>query len=482
MDMSSTRESLCDRSATDLTQLIATKEISPRELLVDCEARIEAVNPAVNAVVAQDPRAAAAAEAAEAAVLRGDDLGPLHGLPLGIKDLSETEGLATTFGSPLYAKYVPKADDALVARLRAAGGLIAAKTNTPEFGAGANTTNKVYGVTGNPFDPAKTPAGSSGGSAVALATSMLPLCSGSDLGGSLRTPAAYCGVVGLRPTPGLVPDASGQRIFSPLSVEGPMGRSVADLRLLLSAMAGEDPRCPLSRPGGADDLHRVSPIDPGSRRVGFSEDLGVAPVSAEVRGLFRSRVAEMAPLFKESDEVTPPLADANWVFETLRAVGFLAGFAKLYAKDPDQLGPNVRANVALGLERSAADVAEAQVAHAKLYRAFQAFHEELDFLICPVASVQPFDKTQLFPETIDGQPLETYISWIAITYAITLTGCPTLVLPCGLDEQGLPFGIQIVGKPWQEAELLAFGAGLEAALAEVPHCRRPSPDLAKLTA
>ncbi|MEQ8654168.1 MAG: amidase family protein [Kiloniellales bacterium] len=471
--------SLCDRSAVELRRMIGDKEISPRELLASCRERAAAVNPSVNALVAEDPRAEGAAEAAEAAVLRGDTLGPLHGLPLGIKDLTETEGLTTSFGSQLFKDNVPAADDPLVARLRQAGGIVAAKTNTPEFGAGANTRNDVYGATGNPFDPVKTCAGSSGGSAVALALSMLPLCTGSDLGGSLRTPAAYCGVVGLRPTPHLVPDVGGNRVFSPLSVEGPMARSVADLGLMLWAMAGEDPMDPLSRPL-AMGQRQAAHADPASARVALSEDLGVAPVSKAVRQLFRARTAEMAPLFKSCRSADPDLQDANWVFETLRAVGFLASYRGYYEQSHDLLGPNVRANVALGLERSATDVADAQVGHAKLYRGFQRFLQDYDYLICPVASVQPFDKSQWYPEEIDGKPLATYISWIAITYAITLTGCPSIVLPCGVDEEGLPFAVQIVGRPWQEAALLDFAAAVESALAKLPHCARPLPNLQNL--
>ncbi len=470
-------DTLCDLPAVELRRMIGDKEISPVELMASCDARIDAVNGAVNAVVARDERRMAAAKAAEAAVLRGDPLGPLHGLPIGIKDLTETEGLVTTFGSPTYRDNVPSADEPLVARLRAAGAIVSAKTNTPEFGAGANTVNPVYGATGNPFDPAKTCAGSSGGSAVALSLSMLPLCTGSDLGGSLRTPASYCGVVGLRPSPQLVPDTHGSRVFEPLAVDGPMARSVADLRLLLWTMAGEDKRDPLSRPLASLDRDGGQTGELSRMRVAFSEDLGVAPVSKAVRALFRQHRAAMAPLFKEAVDADPPLQDANWVFETLRAVGFLANFRKAYEENPEQFGPNVRANVALGLERSAADVADAQLGHAKLYRGFQAFMDEVDFLICPTATVQPFDKTQLYPTEIDGKPLATYISWISITYAITLTGCPVVVLPCGLDEDGLPFGVQIVGRPWREAALLRFAESLEAALA-----KRPLPDLAALSA
>lgn len=472
--------SLCDRPAVELRRMIGDKEISPRELLASCRERAAAVNPSVNALVAEDPRAEAAAEQAEAAVLRGESLGALHGLPLGIKDLTETEGLVTSHGSLLFKDNVPAVDDPLVARLRQAGGIIAAKTNTPEFGAGANTRNEVYGATGNPFDVERTCAGSSGGSAVALALSMLPLCTGSDLGGSLRTPAAYCGVVGLRPTPHLVPDVTGSRVFAPLSVEGPMARSLADLRLLLWSMAGEDQMDPLSRPVGEGQKGTAAHADPASARVALSEDLGVAPVSQAVRKLFRARTAEMAPLFKDCQSSDPELQDANWVFETLRAVGFLANYRGHYQRHYDLLGPNVRANVALGLERSASDVADAMVAQAGLYRGFQTFLREFDYLICPVASVQPFDKTQWYPQEIDGKPLATYISWIAITYAITLTGCPAVVLPCGVDEDGLPFAVQIVGRPWQEAALLDFAAAIEAALAKLPHCSRPLPDLGRL--
>lgn len=472
---------LCDLSAVELRRLIGGKAISPRELLASCRRRIEAVNPAVNAVVAFDEAGAEqAAAAAEQAVLRGETLGPLHGLPLGIKDLNETAGLRTTHGSLVFKDHVPVADESVVARLRAAGGLIAAKTNTPEFGAGANTTNKVYGATGNPFDPALTCAGSSGGSAVALALSMLPLCNGSDLGGSLRTPASFCGVVGLRPTPGRVPSAEHGRAFSPLSVEGPMARSVADLALLLSAMAGEDPRDPLSRPGAGEGLARPRPADLGSLRVAVSEDLGTAPIDDSIRRVFRDRVQRIQGFFKRCEPRDPPLQQATRIFETLRALGFVAGFKALLESKRDLLGPNVIANTEAGLTLSAADVAWAEAEHTALYRRFLGFMEEVDLLICPVASLSPFDKTQLFPTAINGQPLETYISWICITYAITLTGHPVLVLPCGVDEKGLPFGLQIVGKPWGEAALLGAGLALEQALAGIPECRRPLPDLARL--
>lgn len=473
-------ESLCDLSAVELRRLIGAREVSPVDLLAACHRRIDAVNPVLNAVVAEDREAALqAARDAEAAVAAGAELGPLHGLPLGIKDLNETVGLRTTFGSPRYADHVPQKDDAFVATVRAAGAVIAAKTNTPEFGAGANTTNAVYGTTGNPYLPARTCAGSSGGSAVAVATGMLPLASGSDLGGSLRTPAAYCGIVGLRPTPGLVPMARKEMAWSPLWTEGPMARSVSDLALFLQAIVGSDPRDPLSGFASGDAFRDLRPLPLGGLRLAVSEDLGFAPVGRQVRGLFRQRIERLAGVVA-CDAADPALAGADRCFEVLRAVGFLGRLRSLVERTPEQAGPNVTANVKLGLTFSAADVAEASAAQTRLYHRFLGFMADYDALICPVAAVQPFDKTQLFPQEIDGQPLETYISWIAITYGLTLVGHPVLVLPCGLDDEGLPFGLQIVGRRGRDADLLRLGLALEAAFAGDQTMTAHRPDLAQL--
>jgi Asp-tRNA(Asn)/Glu-tRNA(Gln) amidotransferase A subunit family amidase len=479
-------EDLCDLSAVELRRRIAGKHLSPVELLEACHRRIDAVNPAVNAVVAEDREAAlAAARAAEQAVMRGDALGALHGLPVGIKDLNETAGLVTTFGSPLYAEHLPQRDDAFVAKVRGAGAVIAAKTNTPEFGAGANTTNAVYGTTGNPFLPARTCGGSSGGSAVALATSMLPLAAGSDLGGSLRTPAAYCGVVGMRPTPGVVATARKEMAWSPLWTEGPMARSVADLALFLEGIAGGDPRDPLSGLAEGSAFAGLQPRELKGLRFAVSEDLGFAPVSSQVRDLFRDRVARMSALV-DCVPADPPMddaaADANRCFEVLRAVGFLGKDRQRVEEQPDKVGPNVTANVKLGLTFSAVDVAVAEAAQTRLYHRFLDFMDGYDALVCPVASVQPFDKTELFPREIDGRPLPTYISWIAITYGLTLVGHPVLVLPCGLDGEGLPFGLQIVGRRGGDAELLRLGLALEEAFSGSEVLRRPLPDLSALAA
>jgi Asp-tRNA(Asn)/Glu-tRNA(Gln) amidotransferase A subunit family amidase len=458
--------------------LILDKEISPVELLDSCLARIERVNPALNAVVALDEaRARRTAREAEAAALRGDDLGPLHGLPLGIKDLNPTAGLRTTFGSPLFAGHVPAADDSVVAAIRAAGGIVLGKTNTPEFGAGANTLNQVYGFTGNPFDPERSCAGSSGGSAVALATSMVPLANGSDLGGSLRTPAAFCGVVGLRPTPGTVPKTASVIAYSALSVEGPMARSVADLRLLLSAIAGSDPRDPLSGPVGDRGLAAPGAVDLSAVAVCLSEDLGFAPMDDRMRRLFRDRLDLIDGGFGRWERRDPQMPDGDRVFEVLRAVGFLAAHKEKYENHRDQVGPNVAANVELGLTYSAADVAWASARQTEIYRDFIDFMADCDVLITPAAAAPPFGKDQRYPAEINGRPLDTYIRWVAITYGITLTGHPAVVLPCGLDWTGAPFGLQLVGKRGREGELLALAEALETELERFPECRRPVPDL-----
>jgi Asp-tRNA(Asn)/Glu-tRNA(Gln) amidotransferase A subunit family amidase len=474
---------LCDRNAVELRRLIGAKEISPVELLASCLARIEAVNPAVNAVVALDrERAASAAAEAERAALRGEELGALHGLPVGIKDLTRTAGLRTTFGSLVFQDTVPAQDDRLVAAIRAAGGIILGKTNTPEFGAGANTRNAVYGATGNPFDPLLTPSGSSGGSAVALATGMVPLASGSDMGGSLRTPAAFCGIVGMRPSPGLVPTERSELAFSPLSVDGPMGRTVGDVALLLSAIAADDPRDPWSGPVDAASLRAVPEIDLSRIRVAVSEDLGFAPVDPAIRAIFHARCGRFADLFQSSTERNPALGDADRIFSVLRAESFTAAYHSTYRGHEDKLGYPVRANIELANGFSFEDRAVAHAAHAKLYRRFQDLFTEIDLLICPAAAVSPFPHTTWAPEEIDGDRLTSYFHWIALTYGITLTGHPVVVIPCGVDQRGLPFGIQLVGPRRGDRFVLGVAAALERIFATRPDLNRPVPDLARLSA
>jgi amidase len=472
---------LCDLSALELRRLIGAKRFSPVELLASCRARVERVDGALNAFVATCwDRAAVEARAAERAVMAGEPLGPLFGLPIAIKDLALTGDLRTTFGSPQFADFVPEADERQVAAVRRAGAIVVGKTNTPEFGAGANTVNPVHGATGNPFDPEKTCAGSSGGSAVALATGMVPLATGSDMGGSLRNPAAYCGVVGFRPSPGAVPHELRLIGWSPLSVQGPMGRSVADAALLFSVMRGDDFRDPLSWPQGPIP---PEPVDLGSLRVAISEDLGFAPVDDGIRGVFRQAMDRVRGVFARADDRDPPLDDsANEAFEVTRAINFLAAHADTYRAKPEVLGPNIAANVEQGLAMSLEDVARAMKAHTLLYRRFLEFMSGYDALICPAMAVPPFPHAQLYVEAIDGERLRTYFHWLALAYGLTLTAHPVACIPCGRDHTGMPFGIQVCGRRHGDERALAIAAALEHHLQGIPDLARPVPDLKALGA
>ncbi len=479
----------CDLTARDARALIGARQLSPVELLESCISRTEAVDHAVNAMVARDfDRARLAARAAEDAVMRGDMLGALHGLPVGIKDLENTAGLRTTFGSPLFADNVPPRDDRTVACLRAAGAIVLGKTNTPEFGAGANTRNAVYGATGNPFDPARSAAGSSGGSAVALATGMVPLASGSDMGGSLRNPAAFNGIVGFRPTPGLVATEMHGTGWSPLAVNGPMARTVGDVALMLSAMVSDDARDPLAttirgqqvrRPG---DFHPLPEIDLARLRVAITPDFGFAPTERTVREAFAAKTRGVRGAFARADDATPDCAGADEAFAVLRALGFLAAHEEKVRLRPDDVGPNVRANVAEGRGYSALDVARALTAQTALYRRWQDFFGQYDVILTPAITISPRPWSELFPREIDGVATKSYFHWLALAYAVTLPGHPAVCLPVGRDAAGMPFGLQIVGPRGGDAFVLGVAQALERRLAGDPATARPIPDLAALRA
>lgn len=476
-------------SAVELRRRIGARQLSPVELLEACIARIEALNPHVNAITATAyARARAEARAAEAAVLRGEPLGLLHGLPLGVKDLEETAGLLTTYGSPIYRANVPAADNLLVARLRAAGAIVTAKTNVPEMGAGANSFNPVWGATGNPFDPRLNAGGSSGGSACALALDLLPLCTGSDTGGSLRIPAAKCGVVGFRPSPGLVPSARRPLGWSPISVVGPMGRTVADACLQLAASAGLDASDPLSYPVDAASflgLLNAPGVDLGRLRVGVTEDFGCCDVDDDIRATFRAKLAAMAPLFRSVHTLDfsgddHAFAQAHRCFDVLRAEAFVAGMREAYERDPLSLGPNPRSNYEMGAQMSLLDVAWAQAEQTRLIKRFQRVFDEVDIVLSPVTPVSPFAWTRPHAATVQGREQANYYRWLALTYVTTLTTHPALSLPCGRDAHGLPFGLQVLGRFRGDAATLATGAALEAAFAASPALARPRPDPARL--
>ena len=472
---------LCDKTAIELRRLIGRKDVSPVELLDSCIARIEATDSALNAVVTRSfDRARDEALHAEKAVLNGEELGLLHGLPVGIKDLEATDGIRTTLGSQLYSDHIPNKDQGSVANIRAEGGIVIGKTNTPEFGAGANTRNLVFGATGNPFAPEKTCGGSSGGSAVALATGMMPLATGSDYGGSLRTPAGFCGVVGIRPSPGVVA-AEGRPVgLLPFSVLGPMGRTVDDAYLLLQAQMGVDPHDPFST---APDMNLFAPLesaDLGSIKAMITPDLGSAPMSKSYRSIFAERVGVFSGHFAATLDSDPDFSDGDNSFEVLRGVNFVAAHGERVRQHRNKLSPNVVDNVDRGLAYNLEDVAIAHLQQSKIARSWLDLFEEVDVVICPATATTPFDHSQWSVKEIDDIEMPTYMRWLAITYLPTMALASAVVLPCGLDDQKMPFGIQILGAPGNDRFVIEVAKALEAVLANHPITQRPKPNLDRL--
>ncbi len=468
-------------SAVQQRRLIGQRKLSPMELMQACIARMEALNPGVNALAATDfERALAQAKLAEAQVMRGEALPLLHGLPLGVKDLQNTAGLLTTYGNVGLRGFVPAEDIGLVARLKRAGAIVTAKTNVPDMGAGANTRNPVWGATGNPFNPRLNAGGSSGGSAAALACDMLPLCTGSDTGGSLRIPAALCGVVGLRPSPSMVANTARPLGWSAISVLGPMGRDVHDTALLMAASVGFDARDPLSAHVTAQDFLNLPQVDLSQLRVGFTEDFGLCAVDAGVRRTFRHRVEALRPWVARCEPWVPKLGDADRAFDVLRAEAFLAAFADTYRTAPETLGPNVRANVELAASITLADRAWAHLEQTRLARQFAAAFEHFDVLLSPVSPLSPFPWTELFASQVDGQAMRNYYQWLGLTYVATLATNPALSLPSGVDEMSMPFGLQVMGRLNGDAALLGAARALEQAFEGDAALRRPRPDAALL--
>ena len=445
---------------------------------------MDAVDPAVNAVVARDDAASRReAEVAEEMMMAGEPLGLLHGLPLGIKDLQTTGGLRSTFGSLIYKDNVPDEDDDTVANVRDEGAIIVGKTNTPEFGAGANTKNRVYGATGNPFDPDKTCGGSSGGAAVALACGMMPIATGSDYGGSLRTPAAFCGVVGFRPSAGLVPVSTRASLLTPFTVQGPMGRTVQDAYLLLRAQADLDIRDPFTSEQALALPEQLPAADLGAVHAAFSADLGCAPVDHGMRKLFEDRTALFSGVFAEAATTAPDFGDdVHEVFEILRGVYFVAAHRERLEKNRDLLGPNVIDNTERGLKYSLGDVAWAHAKQSEIYKRILEMFEEYDVVIAPTSSVSPFPHAELSVSEINGETMPTYMRWLALAYAPTTAMTCACALPCGLDEYGMPFGIQVIGPRGSDAQVLSIAMALEAELAGNDATKRPTPDIAKLKA
>ncbi len=458
---------LCDRPATELAALLRAGEISARELLALHLARIEQTNPVVNAIVTHTVEHAEsmAAAADEHLARTGTTLGPLHGLPVAHKDLALVAGVRTTFGSPLFADHVPEHTDLAVSRLHAAGAVMVGKTNTPEFGAGSQTFNPVFGATRNPYDLDRTCGGSSGGAAVALRCGMVAIADGSDMGGSLRNPANFCNVVGLRPSPGLVPTWPSNYPWGSLSVQGPMGRTVGDLALQLSAMAGWDPRAPLS--AGSDPQRFAVPLQPAELRglrVGVSADLGDLPLDPAVR----AAVAATADLLSGVGAQVEP-ADLGWAgadeaFETLRAFQFELGYGALYDRSGGKMKATVQANIEAGRALAGVDIGRAERLRGRLMERAATFFERFDVLLCCVSQVPPFPLSEEWVSAIDGVPMGSYIEWMRSCSRVSVTGCPALSVPAAFTAEGLPVGVQLVGSPRGDRALLEIAAALEAVL------------------
>lgn len=474
-------EQIVEMTALEIRNLIRSKALSPVEVFDAFRARIEATNSAVNAFVTVDfDRTREDAERAENAVMNGETLGPIHGLPVGIKDLQLTAGMRTTFGSLLYKDNVPEEDELMIKRLRAAGGIIMGKTNTPEFGAGANTINRVHGATVNPFALDLSASGSSGGSAAALAVDMVPLATGSDLGGSLRTPASFCGVVGHRPSPGACPSDLAAEAWSPLAVDGPMARNVQDAALLMAATVGVSKRDPISQDLSPSTFMSIPKVDTKRLKIAFSADLGCVPVAPNIKQHFTTVAGRIAKMFGGTEWSHPEIKDLDETFEALRAVGYGHAFGDYIDNNRQLCGSNVVANVELSRKLSLADVGRAHARHGEIYRSFEKFFRDIDILICPAASVVPFPVSDVYVGEIDNRRMETYIRWVAITYAITLSSHPVTVIPTGLGPTQMPFGVQIVGRSRDDVGTLAVAAAIEAQLAQDPMLARPRPDIRML--
>jgi len=452
-----------DLPATEQAALLRSGAVSATELVREHLDRIASLNDSVNAIVTLLPERALAA-AAEADRLRaaGAELAPLHGLPIAHKDLVDTAGVRTTYGSPSFLDHVPDADELLVTRLPAAGAIMVGKTNTPEWGAGSHTFNPVFGATRNPWDTSRTAGGSSGGAAVALACRMLPLADGSDLGGSLRNPAAWNGVVGLRPTPGVVPSWPSDSPWLPFSVDGPMARTAADVALLLSAMAGPDPRAPLSQRAAALDLAPPLDADLRGRRVAWSPALNGLPVDPAVMAVLEPAVAGLAALGLDVTADEPDLAGADTVFETWRAFGFALSLGELYDSDGDRMKATVRWNVERGRALTVADLTTATRLHAGLHERALAFFDRYDYLACPVTQVEPFPVEVEYPAEVAGVAMRGYLEWMRVCSRISVTGCPAISIPAGLSAGGLPVGLQLVARPFAERSLLELAHAVDA--------------------
>jgi amidase len=475
---------VCMQDAVAIAGMLRRRQVSAREVVSAHIARIEAFDPVINSIVTRTfDTALARAAAADDAMASGRAVGLLHGLPVAHKDMADTAGVRTTYGSPLFAANVPERDALVVQRMTQAGAISLGKTNVPEFGAGSHTANPVFGATRNPYDHGRSAGGSSGGAAAALAARLIVLADGSDLGGSLRNPASFCNVVGLRPSPGRVPSWPFADVADMFGVAGPMGRTVADAALLLAVLAGPDPRVPLALdqpPPAVGDPGQVSALldrDLTGLRIGWSPDLGL-PVDIEVLATLAPARSVLAGLGCEVIDAVPDLAGADEVFRTFRAFGFATSRADLLAGHPDLVGPNVTWNIEQGLKLTTADLSRATVLRAGLAERMTEFFADFDVLACPVSQVPPFDVNLDWVHEINRRPLQTYLDWMASAYLISATGLPAVSVPAGFTAAGLPVGLQLVGRRRGDWDLLAVARAFESATGYAARVPESTPSLA----
>ena len=475
------RDDICFLPATELTRLFRARKLSPLEVMQAVVARIDALNPTVNAYVTV-ARESALAEARRATRLldrKVTTLPPLHGVPVSIKDLYATKGIRTTWASLIYKDHIPNEDDLLVQRLKEAGAIVVGKTNTPEFGAGGNTFNAVFGATRNPWNPELTCGGSSGGAAVAVATGMGPIAQGSDLGGSLRVPAAFCGVVGFRTTPGLIPSHPRALVWDTLGVPGPIARTVADVALMLSAMAGPDDRAPLSYAVDAAEFTRAvkRPWIKGWK-VAWTPDLdGLIPVDEEVVRVAHNALRVFRSLGARVEAACPSFSEVPDIIRGTRALTMVALHADKLPQWRERMQKDLVADVEHGLTATTREIADSEVLRSALWQRVCSFMATRELLVLPTVAVPPFPVEQPYPTEINGKALDNYFHWFYLTYAITLTGLPAISVPCGFTRGGLPVGLQIIGRRRQEAAVLRAAAAFEEAApwaAPIPRVVRPA--------
>jgi amidase len=456
--------SICFMSAVEMARMIRSKKLSAREALAEHLKQIERVNPKVNAIVTLvADMAADAATKADEMQAHKENLGPLHGLPVAHKDLLETRGIRTTFGSPLFEHYIPTEDELVVERMRRAGAVIVGKTNTPEFGAGSQTFNSIFGLTRNPYDLTKTCGGSSGGSAVALACGLVPVADGTDTGGSLRNPAAFCNVVGFRPSIGRVPSPRAAFAWSTLNTAGCMGRSVADLALVLSTIAGPDPRAPLSLQEPGERFARPLGRSFKGARVAWFKDLGGAPFDPRVRAVVDSHRATFESLGCIVEQAEPDFAPAEIAFRILRAWNSASAHGAELRQQPSAFKDTLAGEIEDGLRLTGADLTRAETAHAQIWRRFQAFLDKYEYFILPTTQVPPFDINMPYPTQINGVKFDSYIDWMKSCWYISITGNPAASVPGGFTPEGLPIGLQIVGRCHEDFGVLQMAHAFEQA-------------------